>query len=120
MWPPSRAGRRASRPHQTLLQGRPDDRKQPAGDALALQYEQGSASLMARIRTIKPTFWGSRPVATLSRDARLLAIGLISFADDDGRFLAAPAAINGYVFPNDDLPTTKVRKWLEECTRSGL
>jgi DNA replication protein DnaT len=75
---------------------------------------------VARIRTIKPTFWGSRPVATLSRDARLLAIGLISFADDDGRFLAAPAAINGFVFPNDDLSTTKVRKWLDECTRSGL
>ena len=75
---------------------------------------------MARIRTIKPTFWGSRPVATLSRDARLLAIGLISMADDDGRFLAATAAINGYVFPNDDLPTSMVRKWLDECSASGL
>lgn len=75
---------------------------------------------MARIRTIKPTFWGSRPVAGLSRDARLLAIGLISFADDDGRFLAAPAAINGYVFPNDDLPTARIRKWLNELTHSGL
>jgi hypothetical protein len=75
---------------------------------------------MARIRTIKPSFWGSRPVAVLSRDARLLAIGLISFADDDGRFLAATAAINGFVFPNDDLPTSKVRRWLDECVRSGL
>lgn len=75
---------------------------------------------MARIRTIKPTFWGSRPVAELSRDARLLAIGLISMADDDGRFLAAPAAIAGYVFPNDEIPLTRIRKWLNECTKSGL
>lgn len=75
---------------------------------------------MARIRTIKPSFWGSRPVATLSRDARLLTIGLISFADDDGRFLAATAAINGFVFPNDDLPNIKVRRWLDECIGTGL
>jgi hypothetical protein len=75
---------------------------------------------VARIRTIKPSFWGSRPVAKLSRDARLLAIGLISFADDDGRFLASIPTINGYVYPNDDLPLTKVRKWLDECVASAL
>lgn len=75
---------------------------------------------MARIRTIKPSFWGSRPVARLSRDARLLAIGLISFADDDGRFLASTATINGFVFPNDELPNSKVRKWLDECAATGL
>ena len=39
---------------------------------------------------------------------------------DPSPFLAAPAAINGYVFPNDDLPTSKVRKWLDECTATGL
>lgn len=75
---------------------------------------------MARIRTIKPSFWGSRPVAKLSRDARLLTIGLISFADDDGRFLAATAAINGFIFPNDELPAKKVRGWLDECISTGL
>ena len=75
---------------------------------------------MARIRTIKPTFWGSRSAASLSRDARLLALGLISFADDDGRFLGSTAAINGYVFPNDDLAPNKVRRWLMEIAESGL
>jgi hypothetical protein len=75
---------------------------------------------MARIRTIKPSFWGSRPVARLSRDARLVAIGLISFADDDGRFLASTATINGYVFPNDELPNAKVRKWIDECMATAL
>jgi len=75
---------------------------------------------MARIRTVKPSFWGSGPVSRLSREARLLTLGLISCADDDGRFLASTAAINGYVFPNDDLPPTKVRKWIQEVVRSGL
>jgi len=75
---------------------------------------------MARIRTIKPSFWGSRPVARLSRDARLLTVGLISFADDDGRFLASLATINGFVYPNDDLAPNRIRKWFGECVTSGL
>lgn len=75
---------------------------------------------MARIRTIKPSFWGSRPIARLSNDARLLVVGLISMADDDGRFLASPSAINGFIFPNDEIPPAKTRKWLAEITASGL
>jgi len=72
-----------------------------------------------RIRTIKPQLWGSGDVTGLSRDARLLFIGLISMADDDGRFLASVNAINGYVFPNDELAPGKVRKWLTEISDAG-
>lgn len=75
---------------------------------------------MARIRTTKPSFWGSATVARLSRDARLTTLGLISFADDDGRFLAATNAINGFIYPNDDLPPAKVRKWLDEIAAVQL
>lgn len=75
---------------------------------------------MARIRTTKPSFWGSGTVAKLSRDARLLTLGLISFADDDGRFLGSTTAINGFVFPNDELPAAKVRKWVTEVIGVGL
>lgn len=75
---------------------------------------------MARIRTIKPSFWTSSTTARLSREARLLAVGLISMADDDGRFLASANAINGYVFPNDDLPPTKVKRWFKELVDSGM
>lgn len=75
---------------------------------------------MARIRSIKPSFWTSATTARLSREARLLAIGLISMADDDGRFLGSMNAINGYVFPNDDLAPTKVRRWLTELVKSGM
>jgi hypothetical protein len=70
---------------------------------------------MARIRTIKPSFWGDDKVSLLSRDARLLFIGLISMADDDGRFLASHAAIAGYVYPNDeDITPKKLAAWLDE------
>lgn len=75
---------------------------------------------MARIRTIKPSIWGDEKVARLSRDARLLYVGLISMADDDGRFLASPGAISGYVFPNDDLPPSKITRWLAEIVAVGL
>lgn len=75
---------------------------------------------MARIRTFKPSFWADEDIAELSRDARLLCLGLISFADDEGRFLASTAAISGYVYPHDDLPATKVRRWLDEVEKAGI
>lgn len=76
---------------------------------------------MARIRTLKPSFWSSRTAAVVSRDARLLAIGLISMADDDGRFLASHAAITGYVYPHDDdVTASKLRRWLAELERAGF
>lgn len=75
---------------------------------------------MARIRSIKPSFWADEKVADLSRDARLLMIGLISFADDEGRFLASTAAIAGFAFPHDDLPAARVRKWLGELEAVGI
>lgn len=75
---------------------------------------------MARIRTIKPSFWGDEAVAELSRDARLVLIGLISSADDEGRFLASNSAIVGYLFPHDDISPTKLRRWLDEIEKAGI
>ena len=76
---------------------------------------------MARIRTMKPSFWGSSTIAHLSRDARLLLLGLISNADDDGRFLASAPAILGTVFPNDDDVTpAKVSRWFGELVHVGI
>lgn len=73
---------------------------------------------MARIRTIKPSFWNDAGVARLSREARLLMVGLVSFADDEGRFVASPQAILGYVYPHDsDVTPTKVRRWMAEIQK---
>lgn len=75
---------------------------------------------MARIRSVKPSFWTSNATAKLSRDARLLAIGLISFADDDGRFPASVNAISGYVFPHDEITPARIKKWLKELVDGGI
>ena len=75
---------------------------------------------MPRIRTIKPSFWGDEAVADLSRDARLVLVGLISSADDQGRFLASHSAVAGYIFPHDDIAPAKLRKWLDEIEGTGI
>lgn len=75
---------------------------------------------MARIRSLKPSFWADPAVADLSREERLLLIGLISSADDEGRFLASASAISGYVFPHDDLPPKTVRTWRNRLACSGI
>ncbi len=75
---------------------------------------------MARIRTIKPQFWGDDSIAELSLEARYLAIGLVSMSDDDGRFMASPNAVSGYVFPHDEIPANKVRRLLAEVESVGF
>jgi hypothetical protein len=75
---------------------------------------------MARIRTIKPSIWGDAGVARVSRDARLLMVGLITMADDSGRFLGSPAAVTGHVFPNDCIQPSRVQKWLSELAKEDL
>jgi hypothetical protein len=55
-----------------------------------------------RIRTIKPDFW-SHPVMSMQSDAtRLLAIGLLNLADDEGYFYASPKLVRNALRPMDD------------------
>lgn len=54
-----------------------------------------------RIRTIKPEFWQSEDLAQCSDKARLLAVGLLNYADDEGFFNANPALIQAAIFPFD-------------------
>lgn len=76
---------------------------------------------MARIRSVKPDFWCSEQVLDLSRDARLLFIGLWNFADDEGRFKWAPRTIRAQVFPgDDDITSADVERLLSETVRVGL
>jgi hypothetical protein len=75
---------------------------------------------MARIRSIKPSIWTDERFIDLSRDARLLLIGMISHADDAGRLVASGAALIGAVYPHDDLSVRQVEKWRDELAASGL
>jgi hypothetical protein len=52
-----------------------------------------------RIRTIKPEFWMHEGLAKCSEFARLLAIALLNWSDDEGYFMANPILIRGQVFP---------------------
>lgn len=57
---------------------------------------------MARIRSVKPEFWTDEDLADLSRDARLLYIGLWNISDEHGRLRGEPRYIKGQLFPYDD------------------
>lgn len=50
---------------------------------------------MARIRSIKPTFWKSRAVRKLSDAEKLVWVGLWNIADDLGRLMDEPSLIAG-------------------------
>ena len=74
-----------------------------------------------RIRTLKPELWADENVGELRRDARLLFIGLVTMADDEGRLRATPSLILGHVFPyDDDVTPAKLTKWLAEIERTGV
>jgi hypothetical protein len=69
---------------------------------------------MGRIRTIKPEFWTDEKVGELKRDERLLFLGLLNLADDEGILKATPAFIKGQIFAYDeDLSIADVRAWLD-------
>lgn len=56
---------------------------------------------MARIRTIKPDFWTDEKLTECSLSARLLFIGLLNFADDNGNLTRSAKKIKMQIFPAD-------------------
>ena len=75
---------------------------------------------MPRIRTIKPEIWLSPQVMNLSHGARLLFIGLVTQADDEGRGSADPRRLKAAVFGGDDCTVENVRRWLDEIAEQRL
>jgi hypothetical protein len=76
---------------------------------------------MARIRTVKPEFWSSEQIMSVSRNSRLLFIGLWNFADDCGRLADSAKSIKAQIFPgDDDLNSENVRGMLDELSSNGL
>lgn len=76
---------------------------------------------MARIRTVKPEYWSSEQVMSVSRDARLLFIGIWNFADDSGRCACSAKTLKAQIFPgDDDVDSTNVRRWLDELSSNDL
>jgi hypothetical protein len=55
-----------------------------------------------RIRTIKPEFWTHPVISRLDDSAKLLALGLLNYADDEGLFLADPRLVRAALRPLDE------------------
>jgi hypothetical protein len=75
---------------------------------------------MPRIRTLKPELWLSPQVMNLSHGARLLFLGLITQADDEGRGCADPRRLKAAIFPGDDVTSANVGEWLLEVEAQRL
>ena len=69
---------------------------------------------MARTRMIKPEFWDDEKLATVSRDTRLLFVGLWSNSDDYGVVKGHPAWLKNRIFPYDEIPLDIFEGWLAE------
>ncbi|GEM_PF-659724 len=69
---------------------------------------------MARTRMIKPEFWDDEKLAKVSRDARLLFVGLWSNSDDYGVVNGHPARLENRIFPYDEIPLEIFDGWLSE------
>lgn len=75
---------------------------------------------MARIRTIKPKFWDDIKVGRLSRDARLLYIGMWNFADDCGVIIGNKVWLKSKIFPYDQIQVQQFEKWIKELEINGF
>jgi hypothetical protein len=75
---------------------------------------------MARIRSVKPEFWTSEQIAECSPNARLLFIGMWSFADDAGVHKASPRRLKMEVFPSDDFGEVAISVMVGELVKAGL
>ena len=76
---------------------------------------------MARIRSVKPEYWADQDLAEqVSRDARLLYIGLWNLADEHSRLRGDPRYIKGQLFPyDDDLTPETVTDLLDSLVLAG-
>lgn len=70
---------------------------------------------MARKRMIDPGIWSSEDFGSLSTLAKVVFVGLVSQADDEGRGLANPQYLKSILFPYDDkLRAADIGKTLSE------
>jgi hypothetical protein len=72
-----------------------------------------------RIRTIKPEFWTHPVMSRQSDAAKLLAIGLLNYADDEGFFYADARMVRAALRPLDE-DSTNTRRALEQLFGIGF
>lgn len=70
-------------------------------------------------RMIDGGIWANEKFAELPPMARLLHIGLINLADDQGRVKAHPAYLRSQLFPYDDVSLGEISDWLCLIAENG-
>lgn len=70
-------------------------------------------------RMLDTHIWANEHFAGLPPMARLLQIGIINLADDQGRMKANPAYVRAQVFPYDDVTPGQVIEWLTMMAANG-
>lgn len=73
---------------------------------------------MAR-RMIDSSIWSNEKFATLAPRGRLLQIGMIDIADDQGRLKAHPIYLAKEIFPYDHIEPADITKWLAQMEENG-
>lgn len=72
---------------------------------------------MPKIRGIKPDYWTDEDIVDLTIPARLLFIGLWSYACDNGHLQDKPKQIKMRVLPGDDVNASELLRELEDGGR---
>lgn len=76
---------------------------------------------MARTRSVKPGFWSDEKLANVSREARLLFVGLWTTSDDYGVSKGHPIWLRSQIFPFDaDMSEEQMCNLLNELVQSGF
>lgn len=70
-------------------------------------------------RMVDSGMWSNENFAALPAMARLLQIGIINHADDQGRIKAHPAYLRSQIFPYDDVSIDDITKWLKLIVANG-
>ena len=75
---------------------------------------------MPRKRQIDPDIWKSEQVVDLPVEARLLFIGMISQADDEGRLKGSTFALKMSIFPADSCDQGMIKQWRDAIINNRL
>lgn len=73
---------------------------------------------MARQRVIQPEIWVDPGFMALHDAARLLWIGMISFADDEGRGIGNAKSLKALIFPGDSKTIAQIEKLKVEVAKN--
>lgn len=75
---------------------------------------------MARKRMIDPSFWTDEKLGECLIEERLLFMGLISNADDEGYGRANSKLLKSMIFPYDDIAITDMEKWILHLSKLNV